>query len=188
MNRRMTVRRVIRRTRSAKTIHRSGHGRYPSRGPIANTIGAGRWFQQSGNFLRPPEICAAGALDRAAPGSECPAELEQRADRMALIYKTLDFLSICSPQVREMDEHWVALRGDRVLPDRDDLDPARITRYLPGSMLVDVLWGPPLDFVYRLVGTREAESRGGGPTGQRVADAYFAPNFRGSPDNNPYVP
>ena len=80
---------------------------------------------------------------------------------MTLRYKTLDFLSICSPQVREMYEHWAALRGERVLPHRDDLDPAQITRYLPGIMLVDVQWGPPLDFVYRLVGTREVESRGG---------------------------
>ena len=106
---------------------------------------------------------------------------------MALRYKTLDFLSICSPQVREMYEHWVALRGDRVLPDRDDLDPARITRYLPGIMLVDVLWGPPLDFVYRLVGTREVESRGADPTGQRVADAYFASAAEDALDNYRYV-
>ena len=66
---------------------------------------------------------------------------------MTLRYKNLDFLGICSPQVREMYEHWAALRGERILPHRDDLDPARITRYLPGIMLVDVLWGPPLDFV-----------------------------------------
>jgi hypothetical protein len=106
---------------------------------------------------------------------------------MTLIYKTLDFLNICSPQVREMYEHWVALRGDRILPHRDDLDPARITRYLPGIMLVDVLWGPPLDFVYRLVGTREVESRGADPTGQRVADAYFAANVEDALDNYRYV-
>src|SRR4029453_3135058 len=98
-----------------------------------------------------------GTLDRSAPDSE-PAEragADRRAGRMTLRYKTLEFLDICSLQVREMYEHWAALRGDRVLPHRDDLDPARIIRYLPGIMLVDVLWGPPLDFVYRLVGTCE---------------------------------
>src|SRR4030095_16945054 len=105
------------------------------------------------------------ALDRAAADSE-PAEragADRRAGRMTQRCKTVEFLEFCSPQVREMYEHWAALRGDRVLPHRDDLDPARITRYLPGIMLVDVLWGPPLDFVYRLVGTREVESRGTDP-------------------------
>src|SRR6266850_2586126 len=154
MSRRMTARCLTRRARSAKTIHRSGHGCYPSRGSIAIRSGPDAGFNCRGIFCAPPEICAAGALDRAAPGSECPTELEQRAGRMALRYKTLDFLSICSLQVREMYDHWAALRGDRTLPHRDDLDPARITRYLPGIMLVDVLRGPPLDFVYRLVGTR----------------------------------
>jgi hypothetical protein len=106
---------------------------------------------------------------------------------MALRYKTLDFLNICSLQVREMYEHWAALRGDRILPHRDDLDPARITRYLPGIMLVDVQWGPPLDFVYRLVGTREVESRGADPTGRRVAEAYFATTVEDALDNYRYV-
>ena len=102
-------------------------------------------------------------------------------------YTTLEFLDICSPRVREMYEHWVALRGARILPHRDQLDPARITRYLPGIMLVDVLWGPPLDFIYRLVGTREVESRGADPTGRRVADAYFAANVEDALDNYRYV-
>jgi hypothetical protein len=106
---------------------------------------------------------------------------------MTLRYKTVEFLEFCSPQVREMHEHWAALRGDRVLPHRDDLDPARITRYLPGIMLVDVLWGPPLDFVYRLVGTREVESRGTDPTGRRVAEAYFAATVEDALENYRYV-
>jgi hypothetical protein len=106
---------------------------------------------------------------------------------MALRYRTLDFLDICSPQVREMYEHWARLRGNRVLPYRDDLDPARIARYLPGVMLVDVHWGPPLDFVYRLVGTREVESRGADPTGRRVAEAYFAAKADDAIENYTYV-
>ena len=92
---------------------------------------------------------------------------------MTLRYRTLDFLSICSLQVREMYEHWAVLRGERILPHREDLDPARITRYLPGIMLVDVQWGPPLDFVYRLVGTREVAARGNDPTGKRVAENWY---------------
>lgn len=86
-----------------------------------------------------------------------------------------------------MYEHWLRLRGDRLLPHRRDLDPAAIAPYLPGIMLVDVMWGPPLDFVYRLVGTREVESRGADPTGQRVAEAYFATTAESALDNYRYV-
>src|SRR5262249_6903984 len=34
--------------------------------------------------------------------------------RMTLRYKTLEFLEFCSPQVREMYQHWATLRGERV--------------------------------------------------------------------------
>lgn len=105
---------------------------------------------------------------------------------MSLRYKSLDFLAICSVPVREMYEHWVGLRGDHVLPHRRDLDPAAITRYLPGIMLVDVNW-EPLDFVYRLVGTREVESRGYDPTGRPISDAYFAVTAEEALENYRYV-
>jgi hypothetical protein len=74
----------------------------------------------------------AGTLDRSPPGSEPPdrAGSYRRAGRMALRYKTLDFLNICSPQVREMYEHWAALRGERILPHRDDLETAEIIALL----------------------------------------------------------
>lgn len=101
-------------------------------------------------------------------------------------YTTLEFLSVCSPGVREMYEHWLELRGGRVLPFRSDFDPARIKRHLPSIMLVDVQW-EPLDFVYRLVGTREAETRGYDPTGRRVADAFFANSAEHALDNYRYV-
>src|SRR5215470_4102376 len=94
-----------------------------------------------------------GALDREAPDSEPPgrADSRRRARWMTQRYKNLDFLNICSRQVREMYEHWAALR------------------------------------VYRLVGTREVESRGADPTGQRVADAYFAANVEDALENYTYV-
>jgi hypothetical protein len=72
-----------------------------------------------------------------------------------------------------MYEFWLALRGDRPMPYRRDLDPSQIKPHLPFLMLVDVVGDPP-DFVYRLVGTREVDSRGYDPTGRRVAEAYFA--------------
>lgn len=101
-------------------------------------------------------------------------------------YTTLDFLDVCSESVREMYAHWLELRGDRILPRRADFEPARVKRYLPSIMLVDVRW-EPLDFVYRLVGTREAETRGYDPTGRRVAEAYFANSAEHALGNYRYV-
>lgn len=115
-----------------------------------------------------------------------PANRPTRHCTMKHRYKTLEFLSYCSPPIRGMYEHWAALRGDRVMPYRRELDPAQITRYLPGIMLVDVHW-EPLDFVYRLVGTREVEARGFDPTGRRVADAYFAKQADNAIENYRYV-
>jgi hypothetical protein len=83
-----------------------------------------------------------------------------------------EFAVVCSPAVRSMHAYWDRMRGDRPMPARRDIDPAEITRYLPGILLVDVRHDP-LDFTYRLVGTREVAARGNDPTGQRVAQHAF---------------
>jgi hypothetical protein len=62
------------------------------------------------------------------------------------------------------------------MPRRADLDPADIPpRLLPGITLVDVV-PDPRRYVYRLVGTMEAEVRGYDPTGRSVGEAYFGEN------------
>lgn len=91
---------------------------------------------------------------------------------------TLEFLTYCSPQVRDIHAYWERLRADRPVPLRRDLDPADIVPFLPGIVLVDVKT-EPLDFVYRLVGTREVEARGTDPTGKRVAEAFFGGDAAG---------
>ena len=77
--------------------------------------------------------------------------------------------------LREMYAYWRRKRGARPMPTRTDIDPAEIKGLLPGVLLVDVsrAGDSGLDFVYRLVGTREVEMRGHDPTGRRVADAYY---------------
>ena len=79
------------------------------------------------------------------------------------------------PDLLEMYAYWQRKRGARVMPARADIEPAEIKRLLPGMLLVDVRPSPDgaLDFVYRLVGTREVDMRGHDPTGKRVADAYY---------------
>ena len=74
----------------------------------------------------------------------------------------------------EMYAYWQRKRGARAMPARADLEPAEIKRLLPGVLLVDVQAScGALDFVYRLVGTREVDMRGHDPTGKRVAEAYY---------------
>ena len=85
---------------------------------------------------------------------------------------TLQFLEVCSPPVAEVFHYWDHKRGGRVMPSRSDIDPAGIARHLPGISLVEVKHDP-LDFVYRLIGTREVAARGSDPTGQRVAENWF---------------
>ena len=79
------------------------------------------------------------------------------------------------PDLLEMYAYWQRKRGPRPMPTRSDIEPAEIKRLLPGLLLVDVRPAPDgmLDFVYRLVGTREVEMRGHDPTGKRVAEAYY---------------
>jgi hypothetical protein len=85
---------------------------------------------------------------------------------------TLQFLDVCSPPVADIFHYWDGKRAGRALPRRSDIDPADIVRHLPGLVLVEVK-RDPLDFVYRLVGTREAAARGCDPTGKRVAENWF---------------
>jgi len=75
----------------------------------------------------------------------------------------------------EMYAYWQRKRAGRSMPTRADIDPGEIRRLLPGVLLVDVVHrrGTPMDFIYRLVGTREVEMRGHDPTGKRVADAFY---------------
>ena len=78
--------------------------------------------------------------------------------------------------LRSIYAYWLAKRGVRAMPQRADLDPTEITpRLLPGITLVDVV-PDHRRYVYRLVGTMEAEVRGYDPTGKSVGEAYFGEN------------
>ena len=84
----------------------------------------------------------------------------------------MEFLNLCSPPVGEVFRYWDEKRASRPMPLRSDIHPADIPRHLPGIVLVEVKRGP-LDFVYRLVGTREVAARGNDPTGKRVAENWY---------------
>jgi len=88
---------------------------------------------------------------------------------------SLQFLDTCSPPVAEVFHYWDGQRAGRSMPLRADIDPNAIRRHLPGISLVEVK-RDPLDFVYRLIGTREVYARGNDPTGKRVAENWFGAN------------
>lgn len=85
---------------------------------------------------------------------------------------TLEFLNFCDPRVRAFYEYWDAKRGRRLMPSRSDIDPAEIVAFLPSIIILDVVSQDPLRLRYRLVGTMEAEARGGDPTGKLVGEAF----------------
>jgi len=69
---------------------------------------------------------------------------------------------------REMNEihaYWLAKRGQRRMPSRQDIDAVEIPRLLPNLMLIDV-FHDPLRFRYRLIGTRVVDATGEDRTGR----------------------
>jgi hypothetical protein len=103
--------------------------------------------------------------------------MEMRLSMTDLLPKALDWspslLAPCHVTVRRLYEYWEQKRGQRRMPARSDLDPVDMKALLPDLILIDVV-PDERRYVYRLVGTREVEMRGGDPTGKAVKDAYYA--------------
>lgn len=60
---------------------------------------------------------------------------------------------LCSPVVRAGYEYWLKKKADRLLPSRQDMQPAEMLPFIGGVCLFDVRLDP-LDFRYRLIGTQ----------------------------------
>ncbi|MGD1878376.1 MAG: PAS domain-containing protein [Kiloniellaceae bacterium] len=65
-------------------------------------------------------------------------------------------LALRSPVNRIGYDYWKLKRSNRPMPARGDIDPAEIVAILPHVFLLDVRQNP-LDFRYRLVGTKMDE-------------------------------
>ena len=75
-----------------------------------------------------------------------------------------------------MYEYWRSKCRDRTMPARSDIDPVEMPkRLLPGICIVDVV-ADERRYVYRLVGTGDAEVRGNDPTGKSVLEGFFGPS------------
>ncbi len=62
-----------------------------------------------------------------------------------------------SARVRALYDYWCAVRGDRRMPSRAEIDPAEIKELLPHLLLTDLSY-PPLRVFFRLVGTAIVEA------------------------------
>jgi hypothetical protein len=70
-----------------------------------------------------------------------------------------------SPELNEIHAYWLAKRGQRRMPARQDIEPTEIPRLLRNVMLIDV-FHDPVRFRYRLIGTNVADATGENRTGK----------------------
>lgn len=89
------------------------------------------------------------------------------------IYEGASLLEVCSPSFAGLFRLWDAKRGERAMPARSDFDPAELKPWLGRVNLLDVLPGPPMDFRYRLCGTRTVEEYGVDLTGKCFSEAVY---------------
>ena len=74
-----------------------------------------------------------------------------------------------SPVQREFLAYWRAKAGDRVAPQRQDLDVLDVPTLMPHVIIFDVL-NDPLDFRYRLVGTVIRDMSSKDYTGMKMSE------------------
>jgi hypothetical protein len=78
--------------------------------------------------------------------------------------------------MNEIHAYWLAKRGQRRMPARQDIDPVEIPKLLRNMMLIDV-FHDPLKFRYRLIGTRVVDATGENRTGKCFDSVeFFAAN------------
>ncbi len=78
-------------------------------------------------------------------------------------------LALRSKINRQALDYWIRIRGERAMPSRADLDPIDIRRILPNVVLIDVA-SEPLDFRYRLIGTKIVSQLNNDHTGKWMSE------------------
>jgi len=85
----------------------------------------------------------------------------------------IDVADIQSEIVRAGHAYWLAGKGARSLPSRSDFDPPlEVPQLVPNMIVFDVLHDP-LDFLYRLIGTKVRTHLMQDLTGVRMSDIEF---------------
>ena len=74
------------------------------------------------------------------------------------------------PLCIEMLSYWNELRGGRVMPHPEDIDPVRFARHMPNLLVVQIDW-EPFDVSYRLLGGDFVDAHGANFRGRRVLES-----------------
>jgi len=83
---------------------------------------------------------------------------------------------ISNTTLRPLCEFWEEVRGDRLLPDASDIDPAQIAYILKDIAILDVI--DEMTIRYRLAGTEITEQTGTDPTGENLIELVAPDNQR----------
>jgi len=89
-------------------------------------------------------------------------------------FTPLTDMTALKPPLRRLHDYWQGKRKPGALPGRRDIDPIEIPQLMPQIALVDVL-REPLDYRYRLFGTRLVEVMGAERTGKRMREVMSPP-------------
>jgi hypothetical protein len=89
-------------------------------------------------------------------------------------FKLLTDPALLDSKLRELWVYWLSRRPENSLPGRRDIDPLDIPRLMPYVALVDIL-RDPLDYRYRLTGTKFVEMIGHDRTGMRAREIFTGP-------------
>lgn len=84
-------------------------------------------------------------------------------------FTPLTDMAALQPPLRRLHDYWQGKRKPGALPGRRDIDPIEIPQLMPQVALVDIL-REPLDYRYRLFGTRLVEVMGAERTGKRMRE------------------
>lgn len=88
-------------------------------------------------------------------------------------FTPLTDMTALKPPLRLLHDYWQGKRPPGRLPARRDIDPVEIPQLMPQVALVDIL-REPLDYRYRLFGTRLVEMMGTERTGKRMREVMDA--------------
>lgn len=85
------------------------------------------------------------------------------------VWEDPGFLDVCDAKVARLFQLWNDKRGTRAMPARGDLDVLELREWIGSIALFDVLHDP-LDFRYRLFGSKIAAALGRDLTGRKISE------------------
>jgi len=78
--------------------------------------------------------------------------------------------ALCHSETKALLAYWQDMRHDRNMPAPSDFDPAAVRGLLPHISLIEVLPGPPPDYLFRVEGEAIKSALGVARMGRRLSD------------------